>query len=106
MQCLQYFLYRPRLSRITAYLEVKIWSLPKHENLTTGKKILLKRGEIALKEQFLLFSSIFFNISLTSRAQFDIYLLNVVVRVFFSQFCKSDMSKYGYLKYLKESTVY
>ena len=26
----------PRLSRITAYLEVKIRSLPKHENLTTG----------------------------------------------------------------------
>ena len=51
-------LYRPRLSRITAYLEVKIWSLPKHENLTTGKNILWKRGEIAPKEQFLLFSTI------------------------------------------------
>ena len=49
----------PRLSRIPAYLEVKIWSLPKHENLTTGKKILWKRGEIAPKEQFLLFSTIF-----------------------------------------------
>ena len=31
-------LSRTRLSRITAYLEVKIWPLPKHENLTTGKK--------------------------------------------------------------------
>ena len=31
-------LTRPRLSRITAYFEVEIWSLPKHENLTTGKK--------------------------------------------------------------------
>ena len=40
-----------------AYLEVKIWSLPKHENLTTGKKILWKREEIAPKEQFLLFST-------------------------------------------------
>ena len=29
---------RTRLSRITAYLEVKIWSLPKHENLRTSKK--------------------------------------------------------------------
>ena len=28
---------------------MKIWSLPKHENLTTGKKILWKRGEIAPK---------------------------------------------------------
>ena len=41
-----------------AYLEVKIWSLFKHENLT-GNKILWKRGEIAPKEQFLLFSTIF-----------------------------------------------
>ena len=40
--CTGLSLSRPRLSRITAYLEVKIWSLPKHENLTTGKKILLK----------------------------------------------------------------
>ena len=52
-------LSRLRLSRITAYLEVKIWSLFKHENLTTGNKILWKRGEIAPKEQFLLFSTIF-----------------------------------------------
>ena len=52
-------LSRPRLSRIIAYLEVIIWSLPKHENLTTGTKILWKRGEIAPKEQFLLFSTIF-----------------------------------------------
>ena len=35
---------RPRLSRITAYLEVKIRSLFKHENLTTGNKVLWKRG--------------------------------------------------------------
>ena len=52
-------LSRPRLSRIIAYLEVKIWSLPKHENLITGNKILWKRGEIATKEQFLLISTIF-----------------------------------------------
>ena len=36
-------LFRPRLSRITAYLEVKIWSLPKHENLTTGKKNIVEK---------------------------------------------------------------
>ena len=52
-------LSRPHLSRITAYLKVKIWSLPKHKNLTTGKKILWKRGEIAPQGQFLLFSTIF-----------------------------------------------
>ena len=49
----------PRLSWITAYLEVIISSLLKHENLTTGNKILWKRGEIAPWEQFLLFSTIF-----------------------------------------------
>ena len=42
-----------------AYLEANIWSLLKHENLTTGNKILWKRGEIAPKEQFLLFSALF-----------------------------------------------
>ena len=36
-------LSRTRLSRITAYLDVKIWSLPKHEHLTTGKNIVEKR---------------------------------------------------------------
>ena len=78
-------LSRTRLSRITAYLEVKIWSLPKRELLTPGKKILWKRGEIAPKEQFLHFSTIFLiHISLTSRVQLHIYLLIVVVRIIFS----------------------
>ena len=40
-------LSRPRLFRITAYLERKLWSLPKDEYLTTGNKILWKRGEIS-----------------------------------------------------------
>ena len=31
-------LSRPHLFQITTYLEVKIWSLVKNENLTTGKK--------------------------------------------------------------------
>ena len=71
-------LSRTRLSRITAYLEAKIWPLPKHEHLTTSKIILWKRGEIAP-----LFHNIF-NKSLTSRVQLHIYLLNVVVRIIFS----------------------
>ena len=45
-------LSRPSLSRITIYLEVKIWSLPKYEHLTTGKKILWKRGEISSFPQY------------------------------------------------------
>ena len=52
-------LSRLRLSQMTAYLKVKIWSLLKHENLTTGNKILWKRREIAPQEQFLFFSTIF-----------------------------------------------
>ena len=40
-------LSRTHLSRITAYLKVKILSLPKHENRTTSIKILWKRGEIS-----------------------------------------------------------
>ena len=56
-------LSRTRLSRITAYREVKIWSLSKPKHLTTGKKKKKKkkcgkRGEIAPKEQFLLFFTI------------------------------------------------
>ena len=42
-----------------AYLEAIIWSLLTHENLTTGNKISWKRREIAPKEQFILFSTIF-----------------------------------------------
>ena len=58
---------------------MKIWSLPKHENLTTGKKILWKRREIAPP-----LSHNIFYISLTSRVQLHIYLLNLVVRIIFS----------------------
>ena len=72
-------LFRPRLSLRTAYLEVKLWSLFKHGNLTVGNKILWKRGEIAHKEQFLLFSTIFSLLYLTSGFKLHIHLLNVVV---------------------------
>ena len=52
-------LSRLRLSRITAYLEEKIWSLFKHRSLTSGNKILWLRGKIAPQEQFFPFSAIF-----------------------------------------------
>ena len=38
------------------------------------------------------------DMSLNSRVQLHINLLNVVVRIIFPHFCKSDMSRYGYLK--------
>ena len=64
------------------YLEVKIWSLLWHGNLKTGIKILSKRGEIAPKEQFLIFSTIFsVHVHLlTLGVRLHIHLLNVVVR--------------------------
>ena len=57
---------------------MKIWSLPKHENLTTCKKYCGK------EEQFLLFSTMFLIYLQILRVQLHIYLLNVVVRFFFS----------------------
>ena len=71
-------LSRPRLSRITACLDVKIWSLLKHENLTTGKRNIVEK-----REQFLLFPQYFQYIQILS-VQPHIYLLNVVVWIMFS----------------------
>ena len=70
-------LSRPCLSRITAYLEVKIWLLPEHENLTTGNKKNIVEKKLLLSP---LFHNIF-DISLTSRVQLHIYLLNVAIRI-------------------------
>ena len=74
-------LSRPRLSWITAYLEVKIWSLPKHENLSC-KKYCEKEEKLLLSN----FSSFpqYFQYILTSRVQLHIYLFNVVNRISFS----------------------
>ena len=54
-------LSRPCLSRITAYLEVKVWSLPKYENLTTCKKYCGKEEKLLLRSNLIspLFHSIF-----------------------------------------------
>ena len=74
-------LSRTRLSRITAYLEVKIWSLPKHENLTTGKKYCRKEEKLLLRSNFSSFPQYFQYIS---GVKLHIYLLNVVNRTSFS----------------------
>ena len=67
-------LSRPRLSRITAYLVVKIWSLPKDEHLTTGKtNIVEKRRNCSSGAISPLFHNIF-STSLTSRFQLHIYI--------------------------------
>ena len=55
-----------------------------------------KRGEIAPKEQFLLFSTIF-SISLKREESNYIFICEMwLFNLFFPQFCKSDMSRYGY----------
>ena len=79
----------------------KIWSLFKHENLTTGNKILWKRGEIAPQEQFLLFSTIFSIYLLLQESNYIFVCEMWLFDLFFSQFCKSDMSRYGYLEVLQ-----
>ena len=56
-------LSRPRLSRITAYLEVKIWSLPIHENLTTDGKYCRKEEKLLLWSNFSSFPQYFQYIS-------------------------------------------
>ena len=78
-----------------------LWlSCHKNGNLTIGNKILWKRGDIAPQEQFLLFSTIFSLLYLTSGFKLHIHLLNVVVRfiVFFNSenlICRgTDISKY------------
>ena len=80
---------------------MKIWSLPKHENLTTGKKILWKRGEIAPKEGAI--SSLFpqyFSISLTSKESNYIYFAKCGCSNYFflnsaNLICRgTDISKY------------
>ena len=65
--------YLELASRITAYLVAIIWSLLKHENLTTGNKILWKRGAY-----FSSFHNIF-NVSLTSGVKLHIHFLTVAV---------------------------
>ena len=52
-------LSRPRLSRITAYLEAKIWSLPIHENLTTDGKYCRKEEKLLLRSNFSSFPQYF-----------------------------------------------
>ena len=76
-------LSRTRLFRITAYLEVKIWSLPKHENLTTGKKYCGKEEKLFQRSNFSSFPQYFQYIS-NFKSPIQIYLLNVVKWIIFS----------------------
>ena len=90
-------LSRLRLSRIIVFVEVKIFSLFLHGNLTTGNKILWKRGEIAPQEQFLLFLQ-YFNISLRSLVIYSFVKCGCSIYYFLNSanlICRcTDISKY------------
>ena len=101
-------LSRLRLSRITAYLKVKIWSLPKHETLTTGKNIVEKRSNFSSFPQYFQYNSNF-------KSNYTYICQMWLFELFFPQFCNSDMSKYGHLEVFqrvpwnsgwRESTVF
>ena len=76
-------LSQTRLSRITAYLEAVIWSLPKHENLSTCKKYCGKEEKLLLRSNFSSFPQYVQYISNFKSPITHIYLLNVVNRISF-----------------------
>ena len=102
-------LSRPRLSRITAYLEANIWSLLKHENPITGNKILWKKGKeekLLLRSNFSSFPHYFQYISnFKSQITYTFVKWGCSINFFFPKFCKSDMSRYGYLENISESPL-
>ena len=64
---------------------MNIWSLPIHENLTTGGKYCRKEEKLLLRSNFSSFPQYFQYISsLTSKVQLPTSLLNVVNRIIFS----------------------
>ena len=91
-------LSRTCLSRITAYLEVKIWSLLNTEIYQQATKYWGKEEKLQLRSNF------------SSFPQYFQYISNLGVKIkinfvkggcwinCFPQFRKSDMSKYGYLE--------
>ena len=96
-------LSRLRLSRITTFLEVKIWSLFLHGNLTTEQvtKYCGKEEKLLIRAISPLFHNIF-NISLSSGVKLNIDLLNVVVYFFLTSanlICRGTDIK----NYLRES---
>ena len=97
-------LSRPRLSRITAYLEVEIWSLHKHENLTTGKKKYCGKEEnLLLRSNFSSFPQ-YFQYVPNFRSQITyIFVKCGCSNDFFLQFCKSDVGGTDISKCFKES---
>ena len=92
--------YQELWSLTTAYLKVKL----NMNNLTTGNKVLWKRGEIALS--LLAISSLFHNIfnkSLASGVKLHIHLWNMAVQFIFSLILQFCLSRYGLSRSISES---
>ena len=77
---------------------MKIWSLFKHGNLITGNKILLgKRRTYSSFPQYFQYISDF-------RSQNANSFVERGCSIYFPQFCKADISRYGYIsKYFRQS---
>ena len=91
-------LSRTRLSRITAYLEVKIWSLFNTEIYQQTTKYCGKEDKLLLRSNFSPFPQYFQYIS-NLRVKLHIHSVKGGCSInCFPQFRKSDMSKYGYLE--------
>ena len=79
-------------------LKVKIWSLPKLENLTTGKKYCGKEEKLFLRSNFSSFPQYFQYISNFKSPNY-IYIYKMwLFELFYPQFCESDMLRYRYLE--------
>ena len=99
------FTVEPRYLEL-AYIELPLISKWKsgpyfnHETMATGNKIMWKRGEIAPKEQFLLFSTLFYRIYISNfRSQITYSFVKCGCSIYcFTHSLNSDMSRHGYLK--------
>ena len=76
----------------------EIWSLPKLETLTKGKKKCCgKEEKLLLRSNFAAFPQYFQYIS-NQESNYTYICQLWLFELFFPQLCKSDMSRYGYLE--------
>ena len=86
----------------TAYLEEKIWSLFSTSQCNNRYQNIVEKRKNCSYGVTSLFHNIF-NISLTSGVKLHILSEMWLFSLFFPTFCKSDMSRYGYLQVFQKS---